>query len=63
MNSVTLYRYYKGFIEEADDRMLASIKDDVVIAKRNQLLEKLHYEKLIRLIAKRKKENKVLEIA
>lgn len=63
MNSMTLYQYYKGFIEEADNDTLLIIKDDVTSAKINKVLDKIHYAKLIRLIAKRKKENKIAEVA
>ena len=63
MNSETLYKYYKGYIEEANDLMLDALKNDIVSARTNDVLDKMHYAKLIRYIAKRKKENKISEVA
>lgn len=64
MNSETLYRYYKGYIEDANDlMMLEDLKHDITTAANSKILDAVHYAKLIRLIAKKKKENKISEVA
>lgn len=64
MNSDILYRYYKAYIEEANNNnKLDIIKEDILKAKHQNILASLHYAKLIRFIIKRKKENKISETA
>lgn len=55
MTSEIRYKYYKCFIDNADESMLESIKKDVFLDKNAKKLNLNHYMKLSRLIVKRKK--------
>lgn len=63
MNSDILYSYYKGYIEGANNDVLYLLKSDITNDKNNSFLTASHYAKLLRLIAKRRKEIRVTEVA
>ena len=63
MNSDILYSYYKGFIDGANNDVLYLLKSDITKDKNNGFLTASHYARLLRMIAKRRKEIKVSEIA
>lgn len=63
MNSDTLYRYYKAYIEDADNEILTLLKVDITKERQQGTLINIHYIKLVRLIAKRKKEIRISKVA
>lgn len=64
MTSDVRYKYYECFIDNANENMLNSIKEDVFFDRNANKLNLHHYMKLSRLIIKRKKAiNKDKKIA